>query len=205
MVGIILAGGKSRRMGVNKAFLTIDGERLIDRTVRILHGLFSEVIIVTSSPLDYLALPATVVTDILPEKGSLGGLYTGLFYASAEQAFVVACDMPFLDGAFISYMAAQAAGYDIVVPATQIGPQPLHAVYHRRCLPVIRGLLDRGRLKITGFYGSQRIREIPAEVTSSFDPSGRMFMNFNSPEDLIHRSFEAAVPGDGASGEAASG
>ncbi|MCX5820100.1 MAG: molybdenum cofactor guanylyltransferase, partial [Deltaproteobacteria bacterium] len=106
MTGVILSGGKNRRMGENKAFLRIEGERLIDRTVRLFRTVFQEVIIVTGSPLDYLDQQATIVTDILPEKGALGGIYTGLFYATEEHAFVTACDMPFLNRAFLEYMVS---------------------------------------------------------------------------------------------------
>jgi len=185
MTGIILSGGRSTRMGKNKAFLRVGGERLIDRTVRLFRAVFREVIIVTASPLDYLDQETVIVTDILPERGALGGIYTGLFYAGEEQAFVAACDMPFLNRSFIEYMASRATGYDIVVPAPPDGLQPLHAVYSRRCLPAIRDLLERKRLKITGFYPGHKLRTISPEVLSSFDPEGRMFMNVNTPEDIL--------------------
>ncbi|MDA8123987.1 MAG: molybdenum cofactor guanylyltransferase [Deltaproteobacteria bacterium] len=185
MTGIILSGGKSRRMGENKAFLRINGERLIDRTVRLFRDFFSEILIVTATPLDYLDQPVTVVTDIVPEKGALGGIYTGLFYATHEQAFVAACDMPFLDPAFIEYLVTRAPGQDIVVPEMPLGLQPLHAVYARRCLPVIRGLLDHDRLKVSGFYPGHRLLKIPTETIRAFDPEGRMFMNVNTPEELM--------------------
>ena len=117
MTGVILSGGKNRRMGENKAFLQVNGERLIDRTVRLFRAVFQEVIIVTSSPSDYLDQDAVIVTDILPGKGALGGIYTGLFYAAEEHAFIAACDMPFLNRSFLEYMVRQTAGYDIIVPA----------------------------------------------------------------------------------------
>ena len=186
MTGVILSGGKNRRMGENKAFLRIEGERLIDRTVRLFKAVFREGIIVTASPLDYLDQPAAIVTDILPEKGALGGLYTGLFFALDEYAFIAACDMPFLNRAFVEYMIRQTAGYDIVVPAPPDGLQPLHAVYARRSLPVIRSLLDRNRLQIKELYPSQKLLKIPPEVLRSFDPEGRMFLNVNTPEDLLN-------------------
>ena len=132
MTGVILSGGSNRRMGENKAFLRVEGEPLIDRIVRLFRGVFKEVIIVTSSPLDYLDQEVVIVTDILPEKGALGGIYTGLFYAAEEHAFIAACDMPFLNRAFLEYMVRQTAGYDIIVPAPPDGLQPLHAVYARR-------------------------------------------------------------------------
>jgi molybdopterin-guanine dinucleotide biosynthesis protein A len=184
MTGIILSGGRNTRMGENKAFLRLEGERLIDRTVRLFRSVFSEVIIVTSSPLDYLGREAAIVADILPDRGALGGIYTGLFHAGNEHAFVAACDMPFLNRDFLQYMVSLAPGFDIVVPEPPDGLQPLHAVYSRRCLPVIRGLLERNRLKITGFYPGHRLRKVPPEAIRSFDSEGRMFMNINSREDL---------------------
>ncbi|MBN2438180.1 MAG: molybdenum cofactor guanylyltransferase [Deltaproteobacteria bacterium] len=184
MTGIILSGGKSSRMGKDKAFLPVNGERLIDRTVRLFRTVFKEVIIVTSSPLEYLDQNAAIVTDIHPGKGALGGVYTGLFYAREEHAFIAACDMPFLHRSFLEHMISQTAEYDIIVPATPDGLQPLHAVYARRCLPVIRGLIERDRLKITGFYPGHRLLKISPEVIRSFDPEGRMFLNVNTQNDL---------------------
>ncbi|MCE5264030.1 MAG: molybdenum cofactor guanylyltransferase [Deltaproteobacteria bacterium] len=184
MTGVILSGGKCSRMGANKAFLTVEGERLIDRTVRLFRKIFDEVIIVTTAPEDYLDQDAAIVTDILPEKRALGGIYTGLFWARSEQAFFAACDMPFLNRDFIEYMVGLAAGQDIVVPLCPEGPQALHAIYSRRCLPVIRGLIDRNKLKITGLYPGHTIRQIPIDTIRSFDPEARMFINVNTPEDL---------------------
>jgi molybdopterin-guanine dinucleotide biosynthesis protein A len=184
MTGVILSGGKNKRMGENKAFLRVGEERLIDRTVRLFQRVFREVIIVTTCPLDYLDQEAIIVTDILPEKGALGGLYTGLFYATDEYAFLVACDMPFLNIAFLEYMVEQATSHDIVIPAPPDGLQPLHAIYARRCLPAIRARLDQNRLQIKGFYHGHSILEISPEVLYTFDPEGRMFLNVNTPEDL---------------------
>lgn len=184
MTGVILSGGRSSRMGRNKAFLEVNGERLIDRNVRILRSLFKEVIIVTVSPLDYLDQPAAIVTDILPKRGALGGIYTGLFHATEERVFFTACDMPFLNPAFLAHMVSLAADNEIVVPAPADGLQPLHAIYSRRCLPVIRSLLARDRLKITDFYRGFRVRTISPEVLASYDPAGRMFLNINTPADL---------------------
>jgi molybdopterin-guanine dinucleotide biosynthesis protein A len=184
MTGVILSGGKNKRMGENKAFISVGGERLIDRTVRLFRKVFQEVIIVTANPLDYLDQETIIVTDILPEKGALGGIYTGLFYATDEYAFLAACDMPFLNTAFMEYMVLQATGYDIVVPAPPDGLQPLHAIYSRRCLHAIRARLDQNRLQIKGFYPGQHILEISPEVLGAFDPEGRMFLNVNTPEDL---------------------
>ncbi len=185
MTGIILSGGENSRMGRNKAFLIVDGERLIDRMIRIFRGLFAEVILVTNQPRDYLDLDVNLVTDIYPGRKALGGLYTGLFYANSSHAFVAACDMPCLNAAFIAHMMERALACDIVVPQAADGLQPLHAVYSRKCLHAIRNSLLRDRLKITGFYKGLKILYIPEETIRTFDPGARMFVNINTPEDLL--------------------
>lgn len=186
MTGVILSGGKNTRMGSNKAFLRVDGERLIDRTVRIYRDLFPEVMIVTNEPLAYLDLNVTIVTDLAKDKGPLMGIYTGLFYASSDHIFIAACDMPFFNPAFIRYMVnTTTMEDDIVVPAASGDRfEPLHAVYSKRCLGPIRRLLDTNRLKITGFYRGMRQKVIGEDTLGSFDSDKRLFINVNTPEDL---------------------
>ena len=184
MTGIILCGGKNTRMGKNKAFIEIDGERIIDRTIRTFGEIFKEIILVTNSPLEYLDLDVRIVTDIVKGKAALGGIYTGLFHSSREHAFVCPCDMPFLNGDFIKYMMEKVKGHDVVVPAPPDGLQPLHAIYSRKCMPSIKRLIDEDSLKITGFYGKTGVLEIPADVIATFDPEDRMFANMNSLNDL---------------------
>jgi molybdopterin-guanine dinucleotide biosynthesis protein A len=184
MTGIILSGGENYRMGVNKALVVMDGKRLLDRTLEIFRGLFEEVIVVTNSPLDYLDLDVTIVTDIYPGKKALGGVYTGLFYASCSHAFVAACDMPFLNHRFITWMMQQAPAHDIVVPETPGGLEPLHAIYAKSCLPRMKGRIIQEQLKITGFYKGLNCLTISDAVLKTFDPDMRMFINVNTPEDL---------------------
>ena len=186
MTGIILSGGKNRRMGTNKAFMEIEGEHLIVRTVRLFKELFEHVMIVTNSPLDYLDLGIQVVTDIYKGKGSLGGIYTGLFFSPSEHAFVAPCDMPFLNKHFIAAMIGQTANYDIVVPDPPAGLQPLHAIYAKRCLPVIQKCIMADQLKITAFYKGFHVLPLGEKMIHPFDPEGRMFLNINFPEDLEH-------------------
>ena len=183
--GILLAGGKNRRMGANKAFLDVGGVRLIDRTLEIYKTLFDDIVIVTNDPLAYLEFSeATVVTDIYKGRGPLGGIYTGLFYAKNPLAFVSACDMPFLSTAFISFLLSQTGRHDIIVPVTADGYQPLCALYSRHCLPSILRLLLLDKLKITGFYKDMQVLSIGDDQISPFNPEGRLFRNINTPEDL---------------------
>ncbi len=175
-------------MGMNKAFLEIEGKRLIDRTTLMFKDLFREVILVTNSPLDYLDQDCIIVSDIFKNKGALGGIYTGLFYASYNNAFVSACDMPFLNRLFIEHMIEYADRYDIVVPETPDGLQPLHAIYSKRCLPPIKKLMDMDSLKITSFYRGLKTLTIEKETIKSFDPEEKMFLNVNTRKDLEHIS-----------------
>ncbi|MDO9529285.1 MAG: molybdenum cofactor guanylyltransferase [Syntrophales bacterium] len=184
MTGIILSGGKNIRMGTNKAFIKVDGEQLIDRTVRLFKNIFKEVILVTNSPLEYLDQDVKIVTDIIEEKGAIGGIYTGLFYSTCNCSFVSACDMPFLNRNFIEYMISKIGHYDIVVPNPPDGLQPLHAIYSSRCLPHIKKSIDTDKLKITGFFKSLKVLKIPGDTITTFDPERRMFSNINTKEDL---------------------
>jgi len=184
ITGIILAGGKNLRMGRNKAFLEIDGRRIIDRTKDLFLEVFDEVLLVTNSPLDYLALDLRLVSDLIPDKGSLGGIYTGLFHASHPHAFVAACDMPFLNRPLIGHLAQLAPKFDIVIPKTNDGLQPLHAVYSQSCLPFMEDLLRRDNLKIIDFFPRVNVREVRADEILPYDPELKTFLNVNTPEDL---------------------
>jgi molybdopterin-guanine dinucleotide biosynthesis protein A len=185
VTGVILSGGKNSRMGGrNKAFIEFEGERLIDRDVRLFQSLFAEVILVTNSPREYLDLGVTLVTDIYRNKGALGGIHAGLFHAGNEKVFFAACDMPFLNEALIKHMIDLSPDFDILVPQSPDGLQPLHAVYSRKCLPVIEKLFAKDLLKIIGFYPGYTIHKITADTLIQFDPQWRMFSNLNSSEEM---------------------
>jgi len=184
ITGIILAGGRNVRMGKNKAFLEVNGERIIDRTKTLFLEIFDEVLLVTNSLPDYLDLNLRMVADLYPGKGALGGIYTGLFHASSSHAFVAACDMPFLHKPLIKHLADLSPGFDIVIPKTQDGLQPLHAIYSRKCLPFMEDLIRKDNLKIIDFFHRVKKREVPTEEILPFDPKLTSFLNVNTPEDL---------------------
>lgn len=189
VTGIILAGGKNSRMGVNKAFLEINGIGLIKNIVSIYRKIFSETIIVTNDPFTYTEFSdAVVVTDIYKGKGSLGGIYTGLFYATREYSFVSACDMPSLNKDFITFLIEQTDKHDIIVPELPEGFQALHAIYSRRCLSAIKKMILSDQLKISGLYKDMRLLKITEEKIKPFNKDGRLFLNINTPDDL--KSFQ---------------
>lgn len=199
VAGVILAGGESRRMGCDKSLLPLDGARFIERIYRQLAALFDEVIVVTNSPGLYEGLPCRKVPDLYPLKGSLTGIHSGLCHARSEKVFVVACDMPFLSAEVIRRLCAQGDAADVVIPRSERGAEPLHALYHRRCLPAVEALLDAGEKKIVRFFPQVRVQEVPAAAFADCDPQGRSFRNINTPQEYFalretEREGRAAAP-----------
>jgi molybdopterin-guanine dinucleotide biosynthesis protein A len=190
--GIILSGGKSTRMGQNKAFTQIGGIPIISRIYDLFKQLFEEVIIVTNQGDFFRNFESRICQDLIPDKGALGGLYTGVFYATFHHSFCVACDMPFIQKPLVQYLAKNMQDYDVVVPRTHDGLQPLHAVYSKDCLAPIRRTIDEGTYKITDFYESVRVRIIEESEFLSLDPFRRSFININTPEELLSLGRENA-------------
>ncbi len=184
VIGVILVGGQSRRYGHNKAMEVFHGERLIDRQVRIVGSLFPEVIVVTHRPELYLHLEVTIVRDVIPRQGPLGGIYTGLLFARGQSVFVTACDMPFVQPAVIRRMVELADDYDVVVPEKKAGLEPLHAIYSSRCLPHIKRMLARQELQVIRFFPSVRVYRLGSEEIGQLDPSNLTFFNINTPDDM---------------------
>jgi molybdopterin-guanine dinucleotide biosynthesis protein A len=184
VVGTILAGGKSRRFGRNKAFALFQGERLIDRQIRILRSLFREVLVVTNAPELYLDLDVTTVQDVIPGRGPLGGIYTGLLFARAERVFVTACDMPFLQPPLIRRIVELSGDHDVVIPQLGDYLEPLHALYSPRCLPHIKRMLDREALQVIGFFPAVKVHRLSREEIRQFDPTGLSFFNVNTEDEM---------------------
>ncbi len=184
ITGVILAGGQSRRMGENKALMSLGGMRLIDRVVQVMREVCPQLLLVTNSPDVYAGLGLPMVGDVWPDKGSLGGIYSALYHAKTPYCLVVACDMPFLNAEVLRYLVAQKADYDVVIPDVAGEQQPLHAVYSQACSTPIAHRLEAHRLKITGFFPEVRVRTVTADELRPFDPALRAFQNLNTPEEF---------------------
>ncbi|HSB72025.1 MAG TPA: molybdenum cofactor guanylyltransferase [Candidatus Methylomirabilis sp.] len=184
MTGAILAGGRSTRMGSNKALLEFGGQRLIDALLGKIRPLFPEVLIIANESAPYAGLGVPVLPDRIPEKGSLGGIYTAVHHGRFPQTFCIACDMPLASPAVIAYLRDQASGYDVVVPRTDEGYQPLHAVYGKGCLPHMEAMILAHSLKIDRLFPLVRVRAVEAEELRALDPWLRCFVNVNTREEL---------------------
>src|SRR5581483_2309434 len=124
---VVLAGGKSSRMGQPKALLPFDGEPLIVHTVRLLRQQFSDIVVVAAPEQKLPSLPVTLVRDDVAYQGPVGGILYGLRAARHEICFVTSCDAPFLDLTLIAYLLSLIPDHDVVVPHWQGRLQPLHA------------------------------------------------------------------------------
>ena len=183
ITAIVLAGGRSRRLGLNKALLRLGDETLVERAVRKVATLSDEVIVV-GGPFPCSLPGVRLVADVYPGCGPLGGIHAGLAAASNFHSLVVACDMPFLNLGLLRYMAELAPGCDVVVPRWDDKLEPLHAVYSKNCLGPIEGLIQRQDFKIIHFFPQVRVRYVEREEIERFDPERLSFFNINTAEDL---------------------
>ena len=170
-------------MGADKAFLEIAGKPLIEYILRVFLERFEQTIIVTRTPDRYQGLYAVVVADALETGGPLTGIYTGLLYAQTERVFVAACDMPYLSSALIAYMEQQAGEFDAVVPMINGLLEPLHAIYHRRILPVMLDRIRSGEQRVAQVLERVRVRYLSESEIIHYDPHLRSFKNLNTPEE----------------------
>lgn len=184
MTTIILAGGKSLRLGRDKALEEIGGKSLIQRVIERLSSLGNEIMVVISSSDQLPDLSVRRVVDVYPGKGALGGIYSGLRAATSFHSLVVACDMPFLSIALLRYLMEGCTGFDIVIPRVAGNMEPLHAVYSKNCLTHIEAMLDEGRFRIADFFHAVRVRYVEEAEIEKFDPERLSFFNINSEADL---------------------
>lgn len=183
ITGIILAGGKSSRMGRDKAFLEYLGKPLIEKSLEELRSVFSEVIISTNSPERFQRYGEKKVTDLYPGCGPLSGLQSGLQAAHFDYSFFVACDMPFIDPEVIRFLAGYCGKHDVIVPEVDGVLHPLHAYYHKNCLPLITEYLEKKSFKIIDFYPKCAVRIVREEEFRSFPQVARSLKNANTDQE----------------------
>ncbi|HJT19381.1 MAG TPA: molybdenum cofactor guanylyltransferase [Nitrospira sp.] len=186
VTGILLAGGKSRRMGRDKRHLSVGDRTLLERSLSALSTVFHEVFVVIAQDSPALGITAAVLRDLVPDCGSLGGLYTGLKQSSTPYVFVVACDMPFLDPRVIRRFLYTKDEWDVVMAKQQRQLHPMHALYSRQCLPVIEEMIWTRDFKIQSMvaHPSLRVRIVEEADLRAIDPAGHGLMNVNTPADL---------------------
>jgi molybdopterin-guanine dinucleotide biosynthesis protein A len=180
ITGVLLAGGKSLRMGHDKARIEIGGQPLLSRSLDLLCRYFTTVLIAGDRP-DVARPGIPAIPDIYPGS-ALGGLYTGLQSAQTEWIFVAPCDMPYPDPKILELLLKQRDGADAVVPRTPHGYEPVFALYHKNCLPHMEAMLQQGQYRIYDFYQRIKVNYLDWQQM----PAGweRSLLNINTPEQL---------------------
>lgn len=183
----IQAGGESRRMGQDKALLPFLGKPLIQRVIERLSRLADELFVTTNQPEAYRFLGLPLVPDAIPGRGALGGLFTALSAARQPLVAVVACDMPFASPRLLEAERSLllATGSDAVIPQTEGGMEPFHAVYRREaCLPAIQAAMAADRWRVDAWFSQVRLRLMLPQEVRPHDPGGIAFWNVNTPQEL---------------------
>ena len=191
VTGIILAGGKSKRMGENKALLKLGNDTLIGHVIRRIRPITDELLLITKNPDEYAHLGLAMHEDIVPHAGALGGIHAGLTYSSHETVLCVGCDTPFLVPDLLTHLITVLGQYDAVMPYTYADHenkkstlQTLCAVYAKRCLPIVAQMLKESELRVHALPERANVLCLSPEIWNSFDSEGISFFNVNTPADF---------------------
>ncbi len=186
--GIILAGGKSSRLGHDKVLEKLGNLSLLEQVVSCIEPLVSEIVIVVGEDRSFPQLQGhpkvKKVADIYPGRGSLGGIHAGLVASSSFYNLVLAADMPFINQDLLKYLFEISDGFDFVLPRIGSFFEPLHAVYSKNCIQPAEALIKQGRRVIVELFAHVKVRYVEGDEIDRFDPEHLSFFNINTKEDL---------------------
>ena len=185
ITGIILAGGVSKRLNYrNKALLKIGNLSIIEHIIGALSEVTESIILSTNSSEEFAHLGLPMFGDIIPESGSLGGIYTGLKVSKMHYNLVVACDMPFVQPHLLRLIIDNSSGYDVTIPITPDGFHPTCAVYSKNCIESIEAQIRTRNLKIINFFSQVKVNRVDFSTLSPcYDPN--VLLNINTNEDYL--------------------
>ncbi|MEW6143266.1 MAG: molybdenum cofactor guanylyltransferase [Chloroflexota bacterium] len=189
MTGIVLAGGRGLRLGRPKALEALgNGDSLVGRVISRLKPVCSEIIVVTRQDqikaLTLSRIGADVISDIIPDRGPLGGLYSGLQRSKTELNIGVACDMPFLNTELLAYLVSLTPGWDIVAPCINGLTEQLHTIYSKKCTKAADQLIRLGKSRVADLFGLLKTRYVEEPELRKHDPELMSFFNINTEPDL---------------------
>jgi molybdopterin-guanine dinucleotide biosynthesis protein A len=190
VAGYVLAGGRSKRFGQDKARVQLGGEMMLTRTCRLVREVSGSVTVVADRKSRYAASDVWVVEDLWPGEGPLGGILTALL-ATAETVggrdwnFIVSCDMPFLTREWLTFLIGRslASRSQVVLAHSAAGPEPLCACWRTDAAETLRGALETGVRKVTDGVALLRSEVLDERDWKRFDSRGRLFWNMNTAED----------------------
>jgi molybdopterin-guanine dinucleotide biosynthesis protein A len=190
----IQAGGKSSRMGTDKALVPFAGGVLLDYILHQLEPLALPAIIITNQPEGYHRFGMPLHADIYPDWGALGGLHAAIHHAPAPYCLVLACDMPFISLPLLHRLMELAPGFDAVIPrlGEDAAAEPFRAIYSKTCLPSIERAIQRGQRRVISFFDEINLCFMEQPELETLDPGLLTFFNVNTPAELAHAAALAA-------------
>jgi molybdopterin-guanine dinucleotide biosynthesis protein A len=183
VTGFAVAGGRSRRMGCDKALLRVGGVALLDHALARLREVSDDVRILCGPEARYADRGAPLVRDVSGAGAPLVGVLSGLLALERPLGLFLAVDLPHVPAGLLRALVAAAAGFDAVVPLSPGGPEPLCAVYAKACVGPMRRALEREELRMTSFWSEVRVRQLPAAELAAFGDPGALFANVNTAEE----------------------
>lgn len=184
MDALILAGGENTRIPVAKGFLLIDGERIIDRNIRLFGAYFKRIFVSTNTPELYFYTGAIMIGDVMPQKGPMTGLCSVLTLPGVSEVFVTACDMPFINVILVQYLVERwTDSVDAVIPVYRKKPEPLFGIYSKKIARVMQDSVRKGEGSLQHFLGKISVLYVGEEEIRQMDPEGKSFVNINTLED----------------------
>lgn len=194
VAGVILAGGQNRRMGgADKAFLTVNGQTVFQRTLRLLQRCFPQVVVVSNRPEKYAPFDVQVTADEFVGQGPLAGIHAGLGLVRSPYAFVVACDMPFLRPEPIAFLVQRIAQHEAVIPCWDGDIEPLHAIYASSLRGRMGAALQHGSRAIREFLPGVRVDYVPEAIMRVVRGAEESFRNVNTPEEAARYAVQVQL------------
>lgn len=183
---IILAGGKSTRMGFDKQLIKIQERRLVESLIQKLREEFDEIVIVTNKPEYYIGLADIITGDVIKDKGPLGGIHAGLLKSASEYSYVVACDMPSINLDYVRHMKKRIHKSEPVACVTRFGEwiEPFNAFYMKDLAIHMEEFLTTGKRAVHTMLKDYRVDFVPEKEAREFSPEWNMFFNLNTREDI---------------------
>jgi len=184
---IILAGGKSKRMGFDKQLIEINNEYLIDKIIKELIPKFKQIIIISNTPKLYNLKEIEVYSDIIKDVGPLGGVYTGLKYAKSKYSYIIACDMPNINHDYIDYIKSIVESDNVcqaVITKYKNWIEPFNAVYSKELISKIEKYFDGNERSINKFLENSDVKFIEEDIARNFSYNWDMFVNLNDVKEL---------------------
>lgn len=185
---IILAGGKSTRMGFNKELIQINEQKMISIQIEKLSKKFDEIIVVTNNKDIYKNMNCVATSDIIKDKGPIGGLHAGLLKSSSIYAYVIACDMPVINMGYINYLMKKLYYEEKYACITKFGNwiEPFNAFYSKNIIEYLESYIDKGGNSINGLLKELEIKYIEENIARKYSSNWDMFINFNTKDDILN-------------------